>query len=188
MARKAGVLMKPVEALAARALELLSTLQPRERLIVVAASGALAVFVLFAGVVVPLVHYQAKLEKSIASKDAQLHRIYAMSGAVKGLKKVVDEGRQGQQGHFTLFGFLEGLAVRLSVNDRIEYMKPITDSTNTGRETVEVKIRGLYMEDLLGLLLAIESSGQPITIKHMNIKRQEKDANLDVTFQVVLNG
>ncbi|HPE46702.1 MAG TPA: hypothetical protein PK380_12600 [Deltaproteobacteria bacterium] len=67
-------------------------------------------------------------------------------------------------------------------------MKPITDTTEAGRESVEVKIRGLYQEDLINLLFGIENTQYPVRIKHLIIRKQDKDANMDVTFQVVSYG
>ncbi len=89
---------------------------------------------------------------------------------------------------FTLFGYLEELSAQLKINDRIEYMKPITDTTEAARESVEVKIRGLYQEDLIGLLFGIENTQHPVKIKRLNLKKMEKDGNIDVTFQVVSYG
>jgi hypothetical protein len=87
-----------------------------------------------------------------------------------------------------LFGYLEELSAQLKINDRIEYMKPITDTTEVARESVEVKIRGLYQEDLIGLLFGIENTPHPVKIKRLNLKKMDKDGNLDVTFQVVSYG
>jgi len=188
LVQKAGELARPLGSLLGRVLDAYARLQPRERMVVAVAAVLLAVFILVGGVIGPLVHLRSSLDTSIASKDTQLRKIYAMSSVIRGLRGVLDADTRLQDERFTLFGFLEELAVRLSINDRIEYMKPMTDSTGSSRETVEVKIRGLYMDDLVGLLLGIEASGRPLMIRHLNIKRQEKDANLDVTFQVVFYG
>ncbi|HOJ15015.1 MAG TPA: type II secretion system protein GspM [Deltaproteobacteria bacterium] len=181
-------MLRPAEALAGRAVDLLARLEPRERALVILAAVLLSILILAGGVYGPLLHYRFTLEKSISAKEEQLKKIYVQSETIRSLGRVVEEERKGQQGSFTLFGFLEGLAVKLSINDRIEYMKPIADNQAAGRETVEVKIRGLSMEDLIGLLLGVESSARPLSVKHLSIKRQEKDGGIDVTFQVVFYG
>lgn len=187
-AKKAAEAVRPLEALVGRALDAYSRLQPRERTVVAVLAAVAVAASLIGGLIGPLVHYRSVLDKSIATKDAQLRKIHEMAPAIRGLRSQLEADRKNQGAKFTLFGFLEDLAVRLSINDRIEYMKPLTDTAGAGQETVEVKIRGLYMEDLVGLLHGIEASGQPIMIKNLTIKRQEKDANLDVTFQVVFYG
>ena len=50
------------------------------------------------------------------------------------------------------------------------------------------KIRGLYQEDLIGLLFGIETTPYPVKIKRLSLKSMEKDGNLDVTFQVISYG
>lgn len=186
--QKIRELALPVELAVGKALNYLARLSPRERLIVTGGMIFVAVFILLAGIIGPLLHYQASLDKMIASKDSQLRKIYTMSATIKGLQAAGKTGSNSQDKKFTLFGFLEDLAARLSINDRIEYMKPITDTTEAGRESVEVKIRGLYQDDLIGLLFGIENTPYPVKIKHFTIRRQEKDGYIDVTFQVVSYG
>ncbi|HOS96140.1 MAG TPA: type II secretion system protein GspM [Deltaproteobacteria bacterium] len=178
----------PLEQALGKALDHYARLSPRERAIVASGSAFVAVFILLAGIIAPLIHYQASLEKSVAARDAELRKIYTMSATIRGLQQVAKTapGAGGKQ--FTLFGFLEELAASLSINDRIEYMKPVTDSSEAGHESVEVKIRGLFQEDLIGLLFGIESTPYPVKIKHLTIRRQDKDGNIDVTLQVVSYG
>ena len=181
-------LVLPVEQALGKALNYLARLSPRERVIVTGGAVFVAVFVLLAGIVGPLLHCQTSLDKALASKDDQLRKIYTMSASIKGLQKTADAGASAGDKRVTLFGFLEALAARLSINDRIEYMKPITDTTEAGHESVEVKMRGLYQEDLISLLFGIENTPYPVKIKHITIRRQDKDGNMDVTFQVVSYG
>ena len=186
--RKFKELALPAEQALGRMLEYLSRLSPRERLIVTGGAVFVIVFILLAGIIGPLVHYKSVYEKSIVTKDAQLKKIYAMSANIRGLKAVTSAGTASGNKQFTLFGYLEELAANLRINDRIEYMKPITDTTEANRESVEVKIKGLYQEDLIGLLFGIENTPYPVKIKRLNLRKIEKDGNLDVTFQVVSYG
>jgi Type II secretion system (T2SS), protein M len=186
--QKIKELALPLELVVARVMDYVARLSPRERLLVTGGAVFLAGFILLAGIVGPLLHYQSSLEKSVVSRDNQLKKIYTMSSTIKGLQVAAETGGSSSGRQFTLFGFLEELSARLSINDRIEYMKPITDTTEVGHESVEVKIRGLYQEDLIGLIFGIENTPYPVRIKHLIIRRQEKDSNLDITFQVVSYG
>jgi hypothetical protein len=178
----------PVEQALGRALDYLAGLAPRERLIVIGGAVFVSVFILVAGIIGPLIHYKSNLEKSFVSKDAQLRKIYTMSAVIRGLQATSASSALLGSKQFTLFGYLEELAAQLKINDRIEYMKPITDTTEAARESVEVKIRGLYQEDLIGLLFGIENTPNPVKIKRLNLKKMDKEGNLDVTFQVVSYG
>jgi len=181
-------LIVPAEQALGRALDYVAGLSPRERIIVIGGTVFVVLFILIAGIIGPLVHYRSTLEKSIVSKDAQLKKVYAMSAGIRGFKATAPAGMSPDGKQFTLFGYLEELAVQLKINDRIEYMKPITDTTEAARESVEVKIRGLYGEDLISLLFGIENTPHPVKIKRLNLKKMEKDGNMDVTFQVVSYG
>jgi hypothetical protein len=186
--RKLKELALPVEQALGRALDYLAGLAPRERLIVIGGAAFVGVFILLAGIIGPLIHYKSNLEKSFVSKDAQLRKIYTMSASIRGLQATSALSDALGNKQFTLFGFLEELSAQLKINDRIEYMKPITDTTEVARESVEVKIRGLFQEDLIGLLFGIENTAHPIKIKRLNLKKMDKEGNLDVTFQVVSYG
>ena len=160
-------------------------LSKREKVIFFAGLVFVGLFILFAGIIMPLMTYRADLTTSIRSKDAQLQKIYELSSGIKTFEKVSKAGGSAPEKGFTLFGFLEELASKLGVNERIEYMKPISDAVDSSKESVEVKIRGIYQEDLLGLLYGIESYKTPLRIKRLNIRRVEREKTLDVTFQVV---
>jgi type II secretory pathway component PulM len=163
-------------------------LSKREKAIVFAGLVFVGLFILIAGIITPLRSYRGDLNTSIKSKDAQLQRIYELSSGIKTSEKVSSAVRSAPDTGYTLFGFLEELASQLGVNERIEYMKPISDAGDSSKESVEVKIRGIHQEDLIGLLYGIESYKRPLRIKRLNVRRVERDKTIDVTFQVVHYG
>jgi type II secretory pathway component PulM len=163
-------------------------LSKREKAIVFAGLVFVGLFILIAGIITPLMSYRGDLNTSIKSKDAQLQRIYELSSGIKTSEKVSSAVRSAPDTGYTLFGFLEELASQLGVNERIEYMKPISDAGDSSKESVEVKIRGIHQEDLIGLLYGIESYKRPLRIKRLNVRRVERDKTIDVTFQVVHYG
>jgi type II secretory pathway component PulM len=186
--QKVRAVVAPVEQAIGKALEYVMRLSPRERLIVAGGAVFVALFILIAGIIGPLVHAKASLEKSIISKDAQLKKIYVMSANIRGIESVSKGDASSRNKQFTLFGYLEELSTQLGINDRIEYMKPISDVTEANHESVEVKMRGLFQEDLIGLLFGIENNPYPLKIKRLSLKRVDKDGNLDVTFLVISYG
>lgn len=160
-------------------------LSKREKAILASGIAFVGLFILIVGIIMPLLSYRADLNTAIRSKNQQLKRIYELSADIKAVGKATTAVKSVQDQNFTLFGFLEELATKLGVNERIEYMKPISDAAASSRESVEVKLRGIYQEDLIGLLYGIENCQTPLRIKRLNIRRVERDRNLDVTFQVV---
>jgi hypothetical protein len=163
-------------------------LSKREKAILTAGAVFIGLFILVVGIIMPLSGYRNDLDKSIKSKDSQLRLIYELSAGIKSFEDATKAGKGVDNKGFTLFGFLEELASGLGINERIEYMKPISDTAGQSRESVEVKIRGIYQEDLIGLLHGIENCPSPLRIKRLNIRRVERDKNLDVTFQVIHYG
>jgi len=163
-------------------------LSKREKVILLSGGIFVAAFILIVGIIMPLSDYRADTNKAIRSKDAQLRKIFELSAGIKAVEKSTRTGRKIDDKGFTLFGFLEELASKSGVNDRIEYMKPISDAAELSRESVEVKIRGIYQEDLISLLYGIENCRSPLRIKRLNIRRVERDKNIDVTVQVIHYG
>ena len=163
-------------------------LSKRERVILALGGIFVGLFILVAGIIIPMMDYRGDVITSIASKDAQLRKVYELSAQIKSYGNAVRTRRPSHDQNFKLFGFLEELASTIGVNERIEYMKPISDAADSSKESVEVKIRGIYQEDLIGLLYGIESSPASLRIKRLNIRRVERDKNIDVTFQVVHYG
>ncbi|MGC9324909.1 MAG: type II secretion system protein GspM [Desulfomonilia bacterium] len=169
-------------------LEMFSALSRRERLIIGVGALFVGVFILVVFILTPLLDQHEEISTRVALQDQQLRRIYELSEGIRSVQKNAEGAPSVGSQNFSLFGFLEQLAVDLGINDRIEYMKPISDSSDSSRESVEVKIRGLYQEDLIGLLYGIENTPYSLRIKRLNLKRLEREGILDVTFQVVHYG
>jgi len=163
-------------------------LSKREKVILASGAAFLIVFIVFAGIIMPLLSYKSELNATIASKDEQLVKIYELASGINAYKELARKGDSPRDANFTLFRFLEEQASKIGINERIEYMKPISDMSDSTKESVEVKIRGIYQEDLISLLYGIESCPSGLRIKRLNIRRVERDKNLDVTFQVVFYG
>lgn len=166
----------------------IKNLTKREKIVLFSAGAALGAFILIFGVLSPIMGYRAKLADSVRVQDGTLKRVYELSAQIKSLEGSSKNGSAAGSPNFTLFGFLEELAAKVKVNDRIEYMKPISDPANSAREAVELKIRSVYQEDLISLLYDIEHCPYSLVIKRLSIRRVERDNNLDVTLQVVRYG
>jgi hypothetical protein len=159
-------------------------LSPRERFAVIGGSVFVVLFILIVGIIGPLLHARSNLGKAVMSKDRELKKIYQMSAEIRAM----NASKGSKDGRSTLIGSLEELSKQLNLTDRVEYMKPISDSTEANRDSVEVKMRGLYQEDLINLLFGIENSPNPVKIKRLILKKAEKGDVLEVTFQAVSYG
>jgi type II secretory pathway component PulM len=160
----------------------------REKIVLAVLAVVVAAFIVVGGVVTPVMSYQSKLAKSVMANDDSLRRIYELAPKIRAAQERARANGVAQPGNVTLFGFIEELATRSRMNDRIEYMKPVPDPKDPGREVVELKIRSVYQEDVISLLYDIEHSPYSVVVRQLSIKRVDKDSTLDVTFQVVRYG
>jgi hypothetical protein len=168
----------------AKAAAYIMKLSPRERFAVIGGSVFLALFILIVGIIGPLLHARSSLEKAVVSKDRELKKIYQMSAEIRAM----NISRGPRDGRSTLIGSLEEISRQFNLTNRVEYMKPISDSAEANRDSVEVRMRGLYQEDLINMLFGIENSPSPVKIKRLIVKKDEKGDALEVTFQAVSYG
>lgn len=92
--------------------------------------------------------------------------------------------------NFALLSFLEGLSRKVGINDRIQYMKPVSfpETTSSMRQVgVELRLDGLSMENLVRYLYRIEYSKKFLVVPRIKIQRMKGkggDVVLRVTMQV----
>jgi type II secretory pathway component PulM len=161
-------------------------LSKREKQYLLAGCAFAVLFILIVFIMLPLGKLNAKMEKNIDIKERQLKKVYEISSRIKAIESA-NAHSQAARGDFTVFAYLEDLAEKRNIKNKIEYMKPVASADNK-REAVEIRIKGVFEEDLIGFLYGIDTSPTPLKINRFNLRKSEKDKNLDVTFQVQING
>jgi hypothetical protein len=161
-------------------------LSKREKQYLLAGSAFAILFILIVFIVLPLGKLNAKMERNIDIKERQLKKVYEISSRIKAIESA-NAHNQAARGNFTVFAYLENLAEKKNIKNKIEYMKPVT-SAGKEIEAVEIRIKGVFEEDLIGFLYGIDTSPTPLKVNRFNLRKSEKDKNLDVTFQVQVNG
>jgi general secretion pathway protein M len=104
-------------------------------------------------------------------------------------KTVVDSinSQLKRQQNFAIFSRLEEFAGQTGIRNKILYMKPTvsTPSEVYNEESVEVKMEGVTLEQLVRYLHQIENSPQLLKIKKLEIKpRFDSRQILTATFRV----
>lgn len=158
----------------------------RERLVLWGGGAFVALFILIVFIIMPLVSYRANVAKATMSKEQQLKEMYELSAKITALERANRSGG-GMRPGFTLFGYLEDLAKKQGVSERIEYMKPVSGGAGE-KDSVEVRIKGLFEDEFIGLMYGIDTCPTPLMVRRLNMRRVDKDKNLDVTFQVQVHG
>jgi general secretion pathway protein M len=163
--------------------------QPRERLFLGGAGAVFVLFLIFKFAIDPLVKHSADLDRQIVAARRQLIELRTMQQEYQRQKTVVDtiNSQLKKQQNFAIFSRLEEFAGQTGIRNKILYMKPTvsTPSEVYNEESVEVKMEGVTLEQLVRYLHHIENSPQLLKIKRLEIKpRFDNRQILTATFRV----
>ena len=164
-------------------------LQPRERLFI-GGLGSVAVVVLFFTLVIdPLFKLSADLDRQIVAARRQLNELRTMQQEYQRQKRVVDSinAQLKKQPNFAIFSRLEELAGQTGIRNKIVHMRPIVSTPNEvyNEESVEVKMEGVTLDQLVSYLHQVENSPQLLKIKRLEMKpRFDNRQILTATFRV----
>jgi len=164
-------------------------LQPRERLFVGGAGAALVLVLFFMFVIDPLFKHSAELDRQIVTARRQLTELRTMQQDYRRQKSVVDSinSQLKKQQNFAIFSRLEELAGQTGIRNNILYMKPTvsTPSEVYNEESVEIKMEGVTLAQLVRYLHQVENSPQLLKIKRLETKpRFDNRQLLTATFRV----
>jgi general secretion pathway protein M len=164
-------------------------LSPREQLVVGAGVAAVAVIGFWLGVWEPVHAHLALLDRRVEAKRTEHREIRELTARFGRLRSRIDgiETHLRRSRGFSILSYLESLAKRQQVQDRIVQMKPKTgESTRYYRENaVEIRMEKIRLPDLVRYLHQVENSPELLRVKQIQIRPRFDDADLlDVRFQV----
>jgi len=166
-------------------------LNRRERAAVMVGVGFLCLFVLVRFVVFPFMDRKDRLRRNLTVNTRNLEEIRALKMAYETL---IHTGEQAEKRfkqrrkNFTLLSFLVQLAGEVGIKDKMASMKPtLTQQKDSPYKTsqVEMKLKGLSLEQITQYLYKIETSKNMVNIKRISLtKSDDKEGILNVTLQV----
>ncbi len=161
----------------------------REKIFVIGAAVALLLTLLFLLIVDPLLDRSARLDRQIVSAQRQLQELRTLQREYRNRREVLDKinDRLRRQKDFSLFSLLETLARQTGTREKILYMKPTVSPPNDAyeEESVEIKMEGVTLEQLIQYLYQVENSPQFLKIKRLYIKpRFDNRQSLTAIFRV----
>ena len=152
----------------------LQNLGTRERIFVIAGSVGLLLALLYTLVIDPLMAHSAQLDRRIEKAQRDLQELYTLQREYQGQKRVLDNINEQlrRQKDVAIFSRLEELAGDTGIRSKILYMKPTvsTPSEAYEEESVEIKMEGVTLEQLIRYLYQVENSPQFLKIKRLYIK------------------
>jgi general secretion pathway protein M len=159
-------------------------LQRRERMAVMAAGIALAVFLVLEVIVFPVVDRGDDLRQQIKSKTQSLQEMDSLKAeftSISRYSKDVENGIKKRPRTFTLFSFIDKLAGTSGIKSNIAYMKPSSSNLKNSAytlSTVEIKLNALTLEQLTAFLYGIENSTNMVWIKRLSVSRGDGNQSL----------
>jgi type II secretory pathway component PulM len=176
-----------VNALLARLRSFWEGLAPRERILVGAAGGALALAFVALAIVGPALSASARATQRVLAAEQELevvrrlrHDYDEIHGRLGAVEERIRGGPRGE-----IFTLLESLARQSAVS--IDSMEPRTSAASPefAETRVQVELKSLSLAQLAGFLNRVETAPQLLSIKSLRIRtRADKPELLDATVTV----
>ncbi len=166
-------------------------LSKRERTLVLGGGVVLGLSLLFVLIVDPLLDTLDRLERQEVRKQKELAELATLGQTylVKRDRLALAESRMPRaDSHFSLLTFMEEAATTANVRERITGMQPQVQSLAQGYEetTVDLRLEGVQLPDLLALLVAIDQAPYNLQVRHLQIRPKfDNPVNLDATVRVL---
>jgi len=167
-------------------------LNRREMAFAVLGGVLVVVLLYYLFVISPAIARQKSLIDYIEKKEADLAGMIELRNQWQMFKSNRQKAEKilAQRGEkFTLLSFLEGVSREVGIDNKIQYMKPVTFREEEGALKpvgIEMNLDGINTQQLVGLLHKIEYSEKLLNIKLIKILRvnRGKENLVKVTLQV----
>lgn len=171
-------------------------LAPRERLLVGLAGTAVAIMILFFGIVMPVMAATQNAASAAENAEREFGMMQRMRRDWDGLNsrlQTVENQIEANQDGRNLLTLLESLASNAGVKPTSMEKRQSGESERYEETKVEVSLKSISLQQAIQYLASIESADQPLSVKSLRIKRRpgrvtsknKAPADLiDVTFSV----
>lgn len=162
----------------------------REKSLIVAAFGAIVLFLIYQCAINPFLKYAVRIQEEIPQMKGDLLTARRMQTRYRELDREIRDIRQRidqRTAEFSPNDFLSTLAKNAGLFPNLDGIKPDHTKINEsyGEDTATVKLKNVQLEKLVNYLYDIENSGQLLTVKELSIKPDNDNSlALDVTFDV----
>lgn len=150
----------------------------------------LIVFIAAQFIYFPTVEKRDTLKQVLAQKYVSIDEMTVLSQQYKNISNNINSKKKSMSNRkkgFSLFSFLDSQAQRSGVKENVAYMKPFTkkmEASEYTRATVKVKLKEVYLKELVDFLYHVESSQNGITITSLSLNKAGKEKNkLDAVIQ-----
>ncbi len=159
------------------------------------AAGCLFLFSLiaFQWILMPAMEKQESLLAMAHARADSLKSLYSLAREYKaaiGSSRVDQEAMDRRSREFTLFSLIDELAEKSGVKDNVSYMKPTIlqrDSSPYAFSQVKIKLKSLFLEELMDFLYRMESSPDKVVVYSMALTTTgngKKLSRLDAVIEI----
>ena len=131
--------------------------------------------------VAPVFEKKQTLKRILAEKQTALEEMIQLQQQYRSVSNNFDAQNQAlaeREKDFSLFSFLDSQAQQSAVKENVTYMKPFTkklDNSLYTLSTVKVKLKEVYLKELVGFLYHIEMSKNAVTITSLSLTKAGKE-------------
>ena len=164
-------------------------LTQREKMAVGLGGACLAALAFWLGVWGPVQSHISLQQRRVEAKRAEYREVRELAERFERLSTRIEgiEAHLQRSRAFSILSYLESLAKRQQVQDRIVQMKPRPgESTRYYKENaVEIRMEKVRLPDLTRYLFQVENSPELLRVKQIQVRPRFDDPDLlDVRFQV----
>ncbi len=156
----------------------------REKNILIAGAVFLVLFFIYTLGIAPVFEKRQTLNRALVEKQAGLEQIKALSLQYRSVSRLSDSQTQfmaSRSKNFSLFSFIDLQAQQSGVKENVEYMKPFTKKNEVSKyleATVKVKLKEVYLKQLVDFLYRIESSQNGVSIISLSLTKAGKNKTM----------
>lgn len=168
------------------------SLTERDQSILLAGLAAIMVFALLQWVIFPSLEQRRKLQRQVTVKISEVVQMKQLQKEYEDLRSSLERNRselQKRPSQFSLFSYLDALAGRTGLKDKIVYMKPTTldeNGTQVRTSRVEMKLGKVTLDQVSRFLYHIEMSSNIIGVPRLALtqKNHGEGGYLEAVVQV----
>ncbi|MBE0617570.1 MAG: type II secretion system protein M [Proteobacteria bacterium] len=164
-------------------------LAAREKMAVGVGGACLVAVAFWLGVWEPARAHLELQKRRVQAKQEEYREVQDLAGRFERLRSRIEEieSHLRRSRDFSILSYMESLAKRQRVQDRIVQMKPRPgESTKYYKENaVEIRMEKVRLPELVRYLYEVENSPELLRVKQIQVKPRFDDPDLlDVRFQV----
>ncbi len=158
-------------------------LSKRQKNFLIAGGIFLVLFFGYTQGIAPVFEKREVLQRVLIEKQAGLQTMNTQLAQIQSITRQFESQTRAlsvRPKNFSLFSFLDLQAKQSGVKENVDYMKPFSKNNENSKytvTTVKVKLKEVYLKELVDFLYRIESSNNGVIITSLSLTKAGKDKN-----------